>query len=112
VGRLGGSSAEGVTLGGSGTNLPVWVDILTAVLGVPATRHRSGEAASAGAALLAGKALGMGLTLDRLDPVAAVIEPDPEPVRVYRALRPRIDHVARSVLEATASLPDSDRPAY
>jgi xylulokinase len=112
VGRLGGSTAAGVTLGGSGTNLPVWVDILTAVLGMPATRHRSGEAASAGAALLAGKALGVGLTLERLDPVAAVIEPDLEAVAVYRTVRPRIDHVAHSVLAATASLPDPDRPTY
>jgi xylulokinase len=112
VGRLGGSTAEGVTLGGSGTNLPVWVDILTSVLGMPATRHRSGEAASAGAALLAGKALGMGLTLDRLDPVTAVIEPDLAAVEVYRELRPRIDHVAHSVLAATASLPGTDRPPY
>ena len=112
VGRLGGSTAEGVTLGGSGTNLPVWVDILTAVLGMSATRHRSGEAASAGAALLAGKALGMGLTLDRLDPVAAVIEPDPNSVEVYRSLRLRIDHVAHSVLAATASAPGSEAPAF
>ena len=77
VGRLGGSTAEGVTLGGAGSGLPVWVEVLTSVLGVPALRHRSGEAASAGAALLAGKALGMGLTLDQLDPVEAVIEPTP-----------------------------------
>ena len=68
VGRLGGSTAEGVTLGGAGSGLPVWVEVLTSVLGMPALRHRSGEAASAGAALLAGKALGMGLTLDELDP--------------------------------------------
>ena len=95
VGRLGGSTAEGVTLGGAGSGLPVWVEVLTSVLGVPALRHRSGEAASAGAALLAGKALGLGLTLDQLDPVEAVIEPDPAAVEVYRALRPRVDHVAR-----------------
>ena len=77
VGRLGGSTAEGVTLGGAGSGLPVWVEVLTSVLGMPALRHRSGEAASAGAALLAGKALGMGLTLDQIDPVEAVIEPTP-----------------------------------
>ena len=77
VGRLGGSTAEGVTLGGAGSGLPVWVEVLTSVLGLPALRHRSGEAASAGAALLAGKALGMGLTLDQIDPVAAVIRADP-----------------------------------
>ena len=105
VGRLGGSTAEGVTLGGAGSGLPVWVEVLTSVLGLPALRHRSGEAASAGAALLAGKALGMGLTLDQIDPVAAVIEPTPAAVEFYRALRPRVDHVAEAVLAATESLP-------
>jgi sugar (pentulose or hexulose) kinase len=110
MGRLGGSTAEGVTLGGAGSGLPVWVEVLTSVLGVPALRHRSGEAASAGAALLAGKALGMGLTLDQLDPVEAVITPAPAAVELYRALRPQVDHVARSVLDATASLPGADRP--
>ena len=113
VGRLGGSSAEGVTLGGAGTGLPVWVGVLTAVLGVPATRHRSGEAASAGAALLAGRALAMDLTLDQLDPVQAVIEPDPEAVETYRRLRPRVDHVAYAVIAATESLPrTSNIPAF
>jgi xylulokinase len=110
VGRLGGSSASGVTLGGAGTALPVWVEVLTSVLGVPATRRRSGEAASAGAAMLAGKALGMGLSLDQLDPVVGVIEPDPAAVEVYRGLRPQVDHVAMSVLAATASLPGADPP--
>ena len=105
VGRLGGSTAEGVTLGGAGSGLPVWVEVLTSVLGLPALRHRSGEAASAGAALLAGKALGMGLTLEQIDPVAAVIEPTSSAVELYRALRPRVDHVAAAVLAATESLP-------
>jgi xylulokinase len=111
TGRLGGSSAEGVALGGAGTGLPLWVDVLTSVLAVPATRHRSGEAASAGAALLAGKALGMGLTLDQLDPVEAVIEPDPEAVETYRSMRSRVDHVAEAVLAATETLPGPDRAA-
>ena len=35
VGRLGGSTAEGVTLGGAGSGLPVWVEVLTSVLGLP-----------------------------------------------------------------------------
>ena len=113
VGRLGGSTAAGVTLGGAGSGLPVWVEVLTSVLGVPATRHRSGEAASAGAALLAGRALGMGLSLDALDPVEALIEPDPAAVEVYRGLRPRADHVAEAVLAATESLPGPGRsPIY
>jgi hypothetical protein len=60
----------------------------------------------------------MNLTLDEIDPVAAVIEPDPDAVELYRRLRPQIDHVALSVLEATESLPESAReraergPAY
>ena len=105
AGRLGGSTAQGVTLGGAGTGLPLWVEVLTSILGVPATRHRSGEAASAGAALLAGRALGMGLSLEQLDPVAAIIEPDPAAVDLYRRMRPQVDHVAVAVLEATESFP-------
>jgi xylulokinase len=112
VGRLGGSTAAGVTLGGVGSRLPVWVEVLTSVLGVPALRHRSGEAASAGAALLAGKALGIGLSLDQLDPVEAVIEPDPAAVEVYRRLRPLVDHVAQAVLTATDSIPESDNSPF
>jgi xylulokinase len=113
VGRLGGSSAEGVTLGGSGSRLPVWVEVLTATLGVPAIRHHSGEAASAGAALLAGRALGMGLTLEQLDPVQDVIEPDAAAVEVYRRQRRRADHVAQAVLSATESVPGPDAgPAF
>jgi sugar (pentulose or hexulose) kinase len=107
AGRLGGSTAQGVTLGGAGTGLPLWVEVLTSILGVPATRHRSGEAASAGAALLAGRALGMDLKLAQLDPVAAVITPDPASVHLYRRLRSQADHVASAVLAATESLPRS-----
>jgi xylulokinase len=103
AGRLGGSTAQQVTLGGSGTGIPLWVEVLTSILGVPATRHRSGEAASAGAALLAGRALGMGLTMEQLDPVEAVIVPDPAAVAFYRGLRPQVDHVAMAVLDATVT---------
>jgi xylulokinase len=112
VGRLGGSTAEGVTLGGVGSGLPVWVQVLTSVLGVPALRHRSGEAASAGAALLAGNALGLGLTLDQLDPVEAVIEPDPTGVEFYRSQRQSVDRVAAAVLAATGPLPGFERGAF
>ncbi len=97
-----------MTLGGVGSGLPVWVEVLTSVLGVPALRHRSGEAASAGAALLAGKAIGMGLTLDQLDPVEAVIEPDAAAVEVYLGLRSLVDHVAEAVLTATDSIPGAE----
>jgi sugar (pentulose or hexulose) kinase len=90
----------------------VWVQVLTSVLGVPALRHRSGEAASAGAALLAGNALGLGLTLDQLDPVEAVIEPDPAGVEFYRSQRQSVDRVAAAVLAATGPLPGFERSAF
>ncbi len=105
AGHLGGTVAMGMTLGGSGTGIPLWVEVLTSVVGIPATRHRSGEAASAGAALLAGRALGLDLTLDQLDPVAAVITPDPATVEQYREVRAQVEHVAHSILDATASAP-------
>ena len=55
----------------------------------------------------------MGLSLDELDPVEALIEPDPGAVEVYRGLRPRADHVAEAVLAATESVPGPARsPAY
>jgi hypothetical protein len=53
----------------------------------------------------------MGLTLDQIDPVAAVIEPTPTAVEFYRALRPRVDHIAEAVLAATESPPGSGPPA-
>jgi gluconokinase len=105
VGRLGGSAAEGVTLGGIGSRLPVWVEILTSVLGVPALRQHSGEPASAGAALLASRALGMGLTLDELDPPQPPIEPDLAAVEIYAQLRAMVDHVAEAVIAATDARP-------
>ena len=108
AGRLGGSTAQGVTLGGAGTGLPLWVDVLTSVLGIPAVRHRSGEAASAGAALLAGRALGMGLTLEQLDPVEAIITPDAATVELYRRMRPQVEHVATAMLAATEEFPWAD----
>jgi xylulokinase len=92
-GRPGGEPAVGLTLGGAGAGIPLWVEVLTAVTGLPATRRRSGEAASAGAALLAARALGMELPLDRLDPVVAEIEPDPEAAARYRELRADVDRV-------------------
>jgi len=92
-GRPGGEQALGLTLGGAGTGIPLWVEVLTAMTGLPATRRRSGEAASAGAALLAARALGMELPLDRLDPLVAETEPDPEAVARYRELRPAVDRV-------------------
>lgn len=98
-GRGGDEPVAGLTLGGAGTGIPLWVTILTSVTGLPATRRRSGEAASAGAAMLAARALGMELPLDRLDPVVAEVEPDPAAVERYRELRVTADRVAAVALD-------------
>jgi len=104
-GRPGGERALGLTLGGAGTGIPLWVEVLTAMTGLPATRRRSGEAASAGAALLAARALGMELPLDRLDPLVAETEPDPEAVARYRELRPTVDQVTAVAVDLKLPLP-------
>ena len=51
AGRAAGRPAW--SLGGAGASIPVWLDVLTGITGLPASRRRSGQAASAGAALLA-----------------------------------------------------------
>ena len=50
----------------------------------------------------------MGLTLEQLDPVEAVITPDPATVELYRRMRPQVEHVATAVLAATEEFPWAD----
>jgi xylulokinase len=91
-------AAAGLALGGGGSGLASWVEVLTAVTGLPARRRRSGEAASAGAALVVAHAIGDGLDLDRLDPVVDDVAAEPSAVAAYRALRPSVDAAARAVI--------------
>jgi sugar (pentulose or hexulose) kinase len=79
--------------------LPLWNEILTAVTGLPARRRRSGEAASAGAAMVAARATGIELDLERLDPVDVELSPDPSTVASYAALRPAVDAAAAAVID-------------
>jgi sugar (pentulose or hexulose) kinase len=76
-----------------------WVDVLTAVTGFPASRRRSGEAASAGAALLASRAASAPIDLDDLDPVEWEVEPDPTAVAAYAGLAERADELAVRLLD-------------
>ena len=93
-----GARPTTLALAGADGPGPLWPDILAAVTGLPALRRRRGEAASAGAALLAGRALGLGLDLDRLDPVVQTVDPDPDAVDRYRRLRPAADAAAAAVV--------------
>jgi len=100
----GGKPAVALTLGGAGTGTQVWVDVLTAVTGLAARRRRSGEAASAGAALLASGAVGKDVALDQFDPVVAEVTPRSEDVARYEELRPTVDRVADMALELALPL--------
>ena len=96
--RRGERGFAGLVLGGGGASMPLWREVLTAVTGLPATRRRSGEAASAGAALLVGRALDRRLDLDVLDPVVEETTPDPGARARYGALRRRADEAAAAVI--------------
>ena len=96
--RPGEGHAEGLSLGGAGAAVPLWVEVLTSITGLPATRRRSGEAASAGAALLGSRALGLGLTLDRLDPVEASVTPEPAEIARYAELHAVFDRAAAALI--------------
>lgn len=78
--------------------MPVWGEVLTGITGLPACRRRSGQAASAGTAVVAGRAVGLGVELDDLDPVIDRAEPDPVVVDHYAGLRGRSDRVAALAL--------------
>ena len=88
----------GLVLGGGGATVALWTEILTAITALPATRRRSGEAASAGAAMLAARAIGAEMDLDRVDPVDSEIEPDAGSVSAYRAHRGAADAAADAVI--------------
>lgn len=90
--------ATALALAGAGSGIGSWVDVLTAVSGLPARTRRSQEAASAGAALLGAAAIGQPRTLDELDPPAGEVVPEEADVRRYRELRPRVDGAAAAVL--------------
>ena len=92
-----GRAIEGLALAG-GSTLPLWMDVLTGVTGLAATRRRSGDAASAGAALLTARALGAELEIDELDPEIGEATPAPESVQQYGRLRPAAEAAARAVI--------------
>jgi xylulokinase len=75
-----------------------WPAIVSAVTGIPAVRRRSGQAASAGAALLTAGAVGEDYDLDELDPVVETVEPDRADTARYGELRNRVDAVADAVV--------------
>lgn len=103
LGRSRGTPAVGLTLAGAGSGIPLWVEVLTGVTGLPAICRQSGEAASAGAAVLAARSTGLDLDLDRFDPIADETVPDSAVVDRYRELSPLAERVAERLVGLTAS---------
>jgi sugar (pentulose or hexulose) kinase len=100
------AGAAGVTslalTGTAGTAAP-WPQVLTAVTGLPAVVRRSGQAASAGAALLAAAAIGADYVLDRMDPVVDTVVPEEGVVARYADLRAGADAAADAVVALDGS---------
>ncbi len=98
--RAGSTGPVGLVLAGGGSNSPLWTEILAAVTGLPVRRPRWGEAASAGAAMLAARAtgadVGLDATVDGED--ADPIQPDAPLVECYASLRPGVDAAAGAVI--------------
>jgi xylulokinase len=88
-----------LALGGAGSRSDLWPAVLGAVTGLSATRRRSGEAASAGAALIVAKAVGKSIDLEVMDPVVDELVPDRDAVASYVQVRPAADAVAASMIE-------------
>ena len=93
-----GPEVSGLAAAGAGSSVAVWLDVLSGITGLPVLCRRSGQAASAGAALLAARALGIPLELDRIDPVERRLAPQSTSVARYRSDRTWIDRVAASVV--------------
>jgi sugar (pentulose or hexulose) kinase len=99
AGPGGAVPATSLALTGADATTTPWAQVLTAVTGLPAVRRRSGQAASAGAALLTARAVGADYDLERLDPPADPVVPDNATVAHYAQRGARADAVARAVVE-------------
>ena len=88
--------------GGGGAGRP-WPEVLAAVTGSPVEIRRSDLAASAGALVIVGAAVGRTISLDEANPIAAFVQPDPDLAAAYRALRPAADRLSAAVLGLTHS---------
>lgn len=93
-----GRAPSSLAVGGSAATGPLWLEVLSAVTGLPWQRRRSGEAALAGAAVVASIALGLGWDLERLDPVSEEGDPDPALGEQYVGLRRRADAAAAAYM--------------
>lgn len=100
----GAPGAEALYLCGGGA-VPPWPGILAGVTGVPVLHRASAEAGSLGAALIAARAVGEALDLERVNPVIGREDPDPGLAAAYAALREGSDRAAASVMSLFRAAP-------
>jgi xylulokinase len=97
-----GARIESMRLIGGGARGHVWNRIMADVYGVPVERLSVlEEATSMGAALVGGVGVGLyeGFSMcERMNPVAATIEPDPASQAVYDRLRPIFDQAYEALI--------------
>jgi sugar (pentulose or hexulose) kinase len=91
-----------LALAGSGVSIPLWRHVLAGVSSRPVVTRRHGEAASVGAAIVTGRALGVELDPAVLDPIQERELPFDSDVVAYANLRMRHEMVARATLELVA----------
>lgn len=94
--------AAELALAGGGASIPLWRRILSGVSNRPVVARKHGASASAGAAIIAGRAIGLDLDPDRLDPVQERERPFDSDVVAYADLRMRHEIVARATIELIA----------
>jgi xylulokinase len=92
-----------LSLAGDGASMALWRQVLSGVANRPVVARRHGEAASVGAAIVAGRAMGAQLDPDHLDPVSHREQPFDSDVVAYGELRMRHEMVARAMLGAVVS---------
>ncbi len=90
---------DGLALAGRGSAGQLWPSVLAGICALGVRTRQSGEAASAGAAWLAARAVGDPVDLDALDPRSAELAADPAVVEAYRRWWPEADPVARALVD-------------
>jgi xylulokinase len=92
--------ARELALAGGGAESALWREVLAAVTARPLARRRLDEAASVGARIVVGAALGEPVALDAVNPVVERMEPDAGLVERYREVRVISDAAAAAVLSS------------
>jgi xylulokinase len=93
--------ARQLVVAGGGAKGMLWRDVLAATTGFPLVRRAVDDAASVGARVVVGEALGAPVDIDVVNPVLATVDPDPELADRYDEARRDSDALARAVLELT-----------